>query len=126
METYIDPSDAKISELRSLALDGPVVMLNLLRFKPDDGERKYREYAEKASPLLSAAGAKVTYMGHPRSTVIGREEWDLIILVEYPSLNAFLTMWSSSDYPRGVRSDALEDSRLICTQPTARIGQRNE
>ena len=125
METYVNPSDTQISQLRSLDLHGPIVMLNLLKFKPNGGERTYRDYMEKANSLLSDAGAQVTYMGRTLSTVIGGEDWDSIILVEYPSLGAFLTMWSSPEYPRDVRSDALEDSRLICTQPTGRFRQRD-
>jgi hypothetical protein len=51
------------------------------------------------------------------ATVIGGEDWDRMILVEYPSKQAFLEMSGNADYPSEIRANALLDSRLICTQP---------
>jgi hypothetical protein len=36
-DSYIHPSPEQIEALSNLDLDGPVVMLNLLRFAPDGG-----------------------------------------------------------------------------------------
>jgi hypothetical protein len=46
----------------------------------------------------------------------GDEEWDEILLVEYPSKAAFFEMTGDPDYPREIRGGALADSRLYCTQ----------
>jgi uncharacterized protein (DUF1330 family) len=59
--------------------------------------------------------------------VIGGEsdDWDAVILVEYPSRAAFLDMTSSSDY-REVskdRSGALIDSRLIAMTEMYRLSK---
>jgi uncharacterized protein (DUF1330 family) len=54
-----------------------------------------------------------------RKTVIGGEEWDDVFIVEYPSKEAFFDMVTSEEYQKGAhfRTEALEDSRLVCMQP---------
>jgi len=116
-DTYINPSPEQIAALREMTLDGPVVMLNLLRFAGEKGRDEYRRYGEKAAPFLQQAGATIRYLGNVEATVIGAEEWDEIILVEYPSTSAFFEMTGNPDYPSDVRAGALADSRLYCTQP---------
>lgn len=116
-ETYINPSSEQIAALREMSLDGPVVMLNLLRFAGEKGRDEYRRYGEKAAPFIQQTGATIRYLGNVEATVIGGEDWDEIILVEYPSINAFFEMTGNPDYPSDVRTGALADSRLYCTQP---------
>lgn len=110
---------------------GPVVMLNLLRFReqaeyPDDsaeepcsGREAYRRYGALAFPLIEAVQARVIYRGAVQCSVIAPEgeEWDEIILVEYPSRAAMLDMLASEEYQAIVyhRTAALLDSRLIAT-----------
>jgi uncharacterized protein (DUF1330 family) len=57
--------------------------------------------------------------------LVGKEEWDEILVVEYPSRKAFLNMVQSDEYkvPKQIRNEALEDSRLISMQAPKR--QRN-
>jgi uncharacterized protein (DUF1330 family) len=115
-QTYLSPTPEQIQTIRDMPLEGPVIMLNLLRFKPDGGAEEYARYGEKAAPFLEKAGASIRYLGRSVATVIGGEEWDEVILVEYPSKQAFLEMTGNPDYPGDVRSGALLDSRLYCTQ----------
>lgn len=117
--TYIHPSAEQIEAIRSMDIDGPVVMLNLLRFNPDGGEEEYARYGQAATPHLQRSGAKIKYLGDVAATVIGEETWDRIILVEYPSKQAFLEMSGNPDYPGEMRANALLDSRLYCTQQAA-------
>lgn len=119
-ETYINPSRAQLEALQKLNLDGPLVMVNLLKFNPDGGAEAYARYGEQAAPFLAKVGAKVRYLGRVAATVIGGEEWDEVILVEYPSKAAFFEMTGNPDYPGGVRADALIDSRLYCSQEVPR------
>jgi len=42
----IDPTGADLKQLLADDPGGPVVMLNLLRFKPDGGRESYGRYAE--------------------------------------------------------------------------------
>lgn len=118
---YIEPTRQQIEELASSSETGPVVMINLLRFRPDGGAAAYAHYGDGAMPCLAKAGARLLWQGRPDSVVIGEDAdmWDAVVLVEYPSRAAFLEMVSSADYQAvaGRRTDALADSRLIaCSQ----------
>ena len=118
---YIEPTREQIEELASSPEPGPVVMINLLRFRPDGGAAAYAHYGEGVMPCLERAGARVLWQGRPETVVIGESAdlWDAVVLVEYPSRSAFLEMVSSAEYQAiaGRRTDALSDSRLIaCSQ----------
>lgn len=115
-ETFINPSAENLATLQALDLDGPVVMLNLLRFAPDGGEAEYRRYGEAAMPFLRQSGASIRYFGVGRATAIGGDHWDEVVLVEYPTLQSFFDMTGNPDYPSDIRAGALVDSRLYCTQ----------
>ncbi len=115
-ESYINPSAENIAALRELDLDGPVVMLNLLRFRPDGGAAQYERYAAAATPFLAKASATLRYLGDGMATVIGPDHWDEILLVEYPNVQAFFDMTSDPGYPSDLRAEGLLDSRLYCTQ----------
>jgi len=99
--------------------EGPVRMLNLLKFKPEGGLQLYKQYGEATGPLLEKAGASVIYLGRPAELLIGDEDWDLLAIVEYPTRNAFLQMVGSSDYQaiEHLRHDALVRSVLYATDP---------
>ena len=116
---YIEPSADQIKQLLSLPDEGPVVMVNLLKFKPDGGAESYAEYAKAAMKPLAAAGAKLIHRGRYRMPVIGDGDWDEILLVEYPSIAAFIEMTSDKDYQAIMhyRTEALLDSRLWATTP---------
>ena len=115
-DAYLTPDPVKIAALRGLPLEGPVVMLNLLKFRPNGGAEEYARYSRLARPFLEKAGASLRYMGGVATTLIGGEEWDEAVLVEYPSKEAFLEMDEDPDYPRDVRRNAIENSRLYCMQ----------
>lgn len=115
-DTYLTPDPEQIKALLDLPLEGPVVMLNLLKFRPDGGAEEYSHYANRARPFLDQAGATLRYLGDVAGTVIGGEEWDEAILIEYPSKQAFLDMTGDPDYPSDVRRDSIVDSRLYCMQ----------
>jgi uncharacterized protein (DUF1330 family) len=125
----IKPTGAQIKTLLEADQDRPVVMLNLLRYAPkaagEAGERglsgaeSYRRYGEEVSAMLAAVGAKLLWRGRADSVVIGEpdEQWDEVLLVEYPSRRAFIQMTSRKDYEKTGehRTSALIDSRLIAT-----------
>jgi uncharacterized protein (DUF1330 family) len=114
----IEPTGDQLRQLRDLAHEGPIVMLNLLRFKPDVGAESYDRYAKVASRLVAEIGGRVLYFGTQKMPVIGHEEWDAVILVEYPSRTAFLTMIADERYQSVARyrHDALIDSRLYALE----------
>ena len=97
----------------------PVVMLNLLRFRPDGGQERYGEYGEAVAPLLEKAGGRVVFIGQPAQAMIGEGSWDLVVLVEYPTRQAFLEMVGSPEYQAiaHLRTEALLQGELHPMDP---------
>lgn len=83
-----------------LALDhtGPIVMVNLLKFKPDGGREKYAKYAEAIQPILKKIGARMLFSSEARFCLIGQADWDAVALVEYPRKEALYEMTQSPEY----------------------------
>jgi len=112
--TYIDPSAEQFTKFEEMDFEGVVVMLNLLRFDPDGGKERYSDYIKAATPFLKKAGASMRFVGDVAATFIGGDEWDEVILVEYPSRQALLSMIGDPEYPHEMRESSLIDSRLYC------------
>jgi uncharacterized protein (DUF1330 family) len=99
---------------------GPIVMVNLLKFKPDGGAESYQKYFEESKKIVQGKYiTRTIYRGDGLMTVIGGEEWDEIALYEYPSIETFIDMNRNKEYLEIVkyRTEALLDSRLYCTIP---------
>src|SRR5262245_55606216 len=96
------------------ASEGPVFMLNLLEFKPDGGAERYTEYGAAVAPLLEGVGGRPVFAGRPAESLIGEGDWDMMVLVEYPTRQAFLDMASSPEYQKiaHLRTESLERSEL--------------
>ena len=98
---------------------GPVVMINLLRYRRPDGRASYETYSQAVVPFLMGVGGRVLYYGDAVEGLIGSEEpwWDTIVVVQYPSRAAFLQMVANPDYQaiHVHRADALERAELIAT-----------
>jgi uncharacterized protein (DUF1330 family) len=94
--------------------DAPVTMLNLLRFKPEGGRERYEEYGAAVAPLLERACARVAFLGKSAPALLGKSGWDLVLLVEYPTRQAFLEMIGSTEYQAigHLRTEALEEGEL--------------
>ncbi len=95
----IYPTAEQLQELMKGPQDQPVVMLNLLRFKPhadashegDTGLEAYNRYGTEMRKFVESKGARVIWAGRADSQVIGEggEEFHVVALVEYPSRKAF-------------------------------------
>lgn len=99
--------------------DAPVVMLNLLAFRPDGGRERYQQYSEAVSTLVEGVGGRILWAGAPAEPLIGERAWNLVVLVEYPSRVAFLEMVGSPEYRAigHLRSEALVASELHPMDP---------
>jgi uncharacterized protein (DUF1330 family) len=97
----------------------PIVMLNLLRFRPDGGQERYAEYGAAVTPLLEKTGGRIVFAGSPAAALLGEGSWDLVVLVEYPSRQAFLDMISSPEYQEvgHLRTEALTRGELHPMDP---------
>ena len=117
---FVEPTGKQLKELAANSQEGPIVMINLLRFKPEGGAENYQKYAKVAGRLVKELGGRIVYHGQYRMPVIGHENWDEVLLVEYPSVAAFLSMIGSEAYLKAApyRSEALLDSRLYFTKPS--------
>ncbi|MFF5006934.1 DUF1330 domain-containing protein [Streptomyces phaeochromogenes] len=103
---------------------GPVVMLNLLRFRPDGGRESYQRYRDALGSAIHARyGLQVEYVGDGgRALVAGEgQAWDMVALVRYPNRQAFVDMARDPEYRAiaHLRSEALVETVL---QPTSPIG----
>lgn len=99
----------------------PVVMLNLLSFKPNGGRERYMEYGAAVAPLLEKVGGRIVFAGEPATALLGDDSWDLVALVEYPTRQAFLDMIGSAEYQAigHLRTEALAKGELHPMDPAA-------
>ena len=103
----------------------PVVMLNLLNYRdlaePGfgvdglSGREAYGVYGRKFAELNPRFGGEPIWMGRALNTIIGDEDWDVVILVRYPTRRQFTDMINDPDYQAiaPIRAAALADSRLV-------------
>jgi uncharacterized protein (DUF1330 family) len=116
----VDPTGQDLKRFLADDPGGPVVMLNLLRFK-EGGRPSYERYAEQIRPFLDAVGAKVLYLGDCAAPLVAPEghDWDAVLLVRYPSRIVFSRMVADPDYQQitSLRTDALEAAVLQATVP---------
>lgn len=132
MRTYIEPTEEAGRAFFTRGITGPVVMLNLLRYRkvadysaaphlappgPISGEAAYRLYMQHTMPYLEKSGGRLLFFGRGGSFLIGpeAERWDAAMLVEQSSPSAFMAFASNEEYLAGMghRTAALEDSRLL-------------
>ena len=130
--SYLEVTDAAGRAFFMRNIQGPVVMLNLLRFRaladysaspelapdaPISGAEAFQRYIDHTTPFLTASGGAIRFLGKGGSWLIGPEgeAWDMAMLIEQESVAAFLGWNSHEDYLRGIghRTAALRDSRLL-------------
>jgi uncharacterized protein (DUF1330 family) len=93
--------------LRDLEHEGPVVMVNLMRFhdRSLDGDGSgwdaYLRYSALTVPMIKARGGTLLWTGDAKAVALGEQDgnqWDYLALVYYPSVAAFVEMMTSEDY----------------------------
>lgn len=126
----IYPTREQIEELMEGPADQPVVMINLLRFKPRgdasegdvSGRQAYGRYAEQMQKVVEGQGGRFLWAGRVDSMVIGEDDpgFHVAALVEYPSRQAFLEI-VQSERVRQIgehRSAGLESQWLLAATAT--------
>lgn len=131
-QTYIEPSVEAVMDLLSRKIEGPVVMLNLLKLRgvadysqlpdlapkePITGAEALQRYIEHTLPYLKASGGSITMMGKGGQFLIGPrdETWDAVMLIKQNSVKDFLDFAQNQQYLEGLghRTAAISDSRLL-------------
>lgn len=115
----IDPTGADLKRFLAEDPGGPVVMLNLLRYQPDGGRERYADYVAHFRRTAARFGAEVLYVGDGSTVLVAEpgQEWDSVLLVRYPSRQAFSDMVRDPEYGAGthLRTDALIEAVLQAT-----------
>ena len=131
-DKYLNPTQASGRDLIQRNISGPVVMLNLLRFRefadysetPDlapllaiSGKEAYQLYMKHTIPHLLKSGGEVLFLGEGGAFLVGpeNEKWDEVMLIKQNSVEDFMAFASNQEYMKGLghRTAALEDSRLL-------------
>ena len=129
---HLEPSHETGRAFVTRGLEGPVTMLNLLRFRevadysahpelapdtPISGRAAYARYSAHTLPFLKAAGGEVLYSGAGGAPLIGPldEPWDLVLIVRHCDVETFRGFANDPGYTAGLghRAAALSDSRLV-------------
>lgn len=91
--------------------DGPIYMVNLLKFKEKaeyadgretdlSGREAYNLYGKDVAKLIVKFGGKITFIGDVTFLAIGQanELWDKVAIAEYPSRGDLLQMSTSTEW----------------------------
>lgn len=117
--------------LRTLPDDGPVTMLNLMRFRErsldgnGSGWDAYLRYSALTIKLIKARGGTIIWTGNAEAVALGepdRHRWDYVALVRYPSRAAFIDMMTSADYAAANvhRENGCADHAILAVKETYR------
>jgi uncharacterized protein (DUF1330 family) len=134
MKRLLVPNGEQIKALVERGPKGPLVMVNLLKFRARaayTGDRKeaqenlsgrdaYMRYGVVAQKCVADAGGGIVWGGNQALVAIGDEgdAWDQVICVRYPSAQAFLAMVTRPEYQAASyhRDAALERTALLCCE----------
>ena len=107
------PSPEQMTEFFASEEDGPFVMVNLLKFKEQaeyadgretdlTGAQAYAIYGAAVQKCVADVGGTPGFSGEVTGLLLGEIEdnWDMVALVEYPSLEAFRSMMMSPEYQK--------------------------
>jgi uncharacterized protein (DUF1330 family) len=92
------PTPEQMQAFLTLPDDRPIVMVNLLKFKPQGGAAEYAKYAAAIGPILEKIGAKILFSGDTHFCLIGQADWDAVALVQYPRKKSLFDMAMSPEY----------------------------
>jgi uncharacterized protein (DUF1330 family) len=123
----IYPTREQIRTLIEHPSDAPIVMVNLLRFKPRadapdagmSGADAYALYGDRMRGIVERHGGRILWTGRVDSVAIedGDQRYDAVALVEYPSRKVFVEIATSAEVAEiGVhRAAGLESQWLLAT-----------
>ena len=99
---------------------GPVVILNLLKFKAGESLTTYLEYVSQVMRECGDSGIEVIYGGELKEQIQGDiGDWDAVLAVRYPSRRHAYEMFRSEKYQaiNPLAEAALEKRVLWPSEP---------
>lgn len=110
VKNNVFPNEVQIKGFAEPGPDGPIYMVNLLKFKqkaeyPDgresnlSGEEAYMIYATAVSKLLIQFGGAALFGANVERLMLGEVEelWDKVAIAMYPSRAAMMQMMQSAE-----------------------------
>ena len=98
----VNPSKASLQQLAEQADDTPVIMLNLLRFRPRGDASIYSLYGKEAAPEVAKVGSFVGYYGAVITDLdpaLGFDDsYDAVVMPVYHRRDSYLSLQRSSIY----------------------------
>ena len=117
------PGAEALERLRDDSPDGPIMMLNLLKYREPGGREAFGRYGKITAPLLANAGGQVVFAGVAGPVLTGSDvAWDDVAIVRFPSALHFLGMVESETYTgqaAPLRAEALEATLWMAVNPHA-------
>lgn len=133
IDISIDPTGDQIRHLRDKGPDGPIVMVNLLKFRAhadyspgahaavSTGREAYALYEHAFTVTVGEVSkAEIIFRGPVNQLFIGRtdepaNDWDDVLVVRYPSRQHFLAMLAHPTYKEALhhRYAGLERTLLL-------------
>ncbi len=93
-----DPPPSGLAALAQSSYDGPIVVMDLVKFKPG-GEIGYDKYDAIAEAKVRSLGGEVVFRGKAKHIEsLGETKWDRATFRKYPTPQAVVAMASSAEY----------------------------
>jgi hypothetical protein len=106
------PDAETLNRIRHHPGEGPIFLLNLLKYRQPAGREAFARYGAITGPLIAGAGGVMKFGGHAGAVLTGSDiAWDDALIVRFPSGAKFLEMIESKTYTEEaapIRADALE------------------
>ena len=127
----LEPVGQQIEDFVGVAEDGPIYMVNLLKFRERaayadgrntdlSGQDAYALYDAGVVETLADVGAKLVFFGEVTGLLVGEadELWDQVAIAHYPSRAAMMEMVATEKYQaiHVHREAGLEGQLNITTQ----------
>ncbi len=136
IQMSIIPTADQIQTMAAKGPEGPMVMVNLLKYRKKaayelnraeakeslSGRDAYQRYGMVALQHVTHRGGRVVWGGPQKFVMVGdvdANDWDDVVCVHYPSRTAFLSMTQDPDYLAAHyhREAGLEKTVLLCCGP---------
>ena len=121
------PTADQFRAFRDDPFDGPIAQVNLLKFRvhadyeagdPEHGRDEsgavaYRRYAEAFAVAAAEVGGTCLLLGEVERYFIGNGDWDGVLVMHFPSRQAFISTINHREYANMSRH---RDAGLLCQE----------